>query len=96
MHPLLVQKFVDSYIEMIDDSVDGQLIFTSHNSQLMRNQRFRQDEVWFVNNRNGSSTLEPLIEWNVRFDKRIEKAYLEGEFDGIPIFTDELEDDDEN
>ena len=46
----------------------------------------RRDEVWFVSKKDNASTLYSLEEYNVRFDKKIDKAYMEGRYGGVPIF----------
>ena len=35
---------------------------------------------------NGNSILYPFDRFNERFDKKIEKAYLDGRYGAIPIF----------
>lgn len=35
----------------------------------------------------GETELYSLDEYNVRFDKKVDKAYLEGRYGGVPIFT---------
>ena len=48
----------------------------------------RRDEIWFVNKRNsGESDIYSLEEYNTRFDQKIDKAYLEGRYGGVPIFS---------
>ena len=65
-----------------------QLIVTTHESRLMDFELLRRDEIWFVNKRNtGESDIYSLEEYNERFDKKIDKAYLEGRYGGVPIFT---------
>ena len=47
----------------------------------------RRDEIWFSNkDEKGESSLYSLEEFNVRFDKKIDKAYLDGRYGGVPIF----------
>ena len=48
----------------------------------------RQDEIWFVerNNKN-ESELYSLDSFKERYDKRVERAYLEGRYGGIPVFS---------
>ena len=47
----------------------------------------RRDEIWFVNKRNsGESDIYSLEEYNARFDQKIDKAYLEGRYGGVPVF----------
>ena len=65
-----------------------QLIVTTHESRLLDFNLLRRDEVWFVNKRaDGASNLYSLEEYNERFDKKIDRAYLEGRYGGVPIFN---------
>ena len=49
---------------------------------------FRQDEIYFIDNDNmGQSTIYPLDRFKERFDKKIEKAYLDGRYGAIPTFN---------
>ena len=65
-----------------------QLIVTIHESRLMDFDLLRRDEIWFVDKKeNGESDIYSLEEYNARFDQKIDKAYLEGRYGGIPIFS---------
>ena len=65
-----------------------QLIVTTHESRLMDFDLLRRDEIWFVDKKkNGESDIYSLKEYNARFDQKIDKAYLEGRYGGIPIFS---------
>ena len=35
----------------------------------------------------GESDIYSLEEYNTRFDQKIDKAYLEGRYGGVPIFN---------
>jgi AAA15 family ATPase/GTPase len=65
-----------------------QLIVTTHESRLMDFDLLRRDEIWFVDkDQSGASNIYSLEEYNERFDKKIDKAYLEGRYGGVPLFT---------
>lgn len=87
LHPSLTYKFVDVFLQMAAQK-DIQLIVTTHESRLLDFDLLRRDEVWFVNKRkNGESEIYSLEEYNARFDQKIDKAYLEGRYGGVPIFN---------
>ena len=51
----------------------------------------RQDEIWFVKRRGDhSSDLYSLNRYKERYDKKIDKEYLLGRYDAIPVFDDEV------
>lgn len=86
LHPQLTYKFVSEYLKLAEER-DIQLIVTTHESRLLDFELLRKDEIWFVNkNTLGESTIYSLDEYNERFDKKIDKAYLEGRYGGVPIF----------
>lgn len=86
LHPQLTYKFIESYIEGSKANV-SQLIVTTHESILMDFELLRRDEIWFVDKAGeGYSTVYSLEEYNDRFDKKIDRAYFEGRYGGVPIF----------
>lgn len=87
LHPSLTYKFVDSYLRMAAKK-NIQLIVTTHESRLLDFDLLRRDEIWFVNKRkSGESDIYSLEEYNARFDQKIDKAYLEGRYGGVPVFS---------
>lgn len=87
LHPSLSYKFIETFFKMTKKN-NVQLIVTTHESRLMDFDLLRRDEIWFVNkNSSGESDIYSLEEYNERFDKKIDKAYLEGRYGGVPIFS---------
>ena len=87
LHPSLSYKFVETYLQIAKEK-NIQLIVTTHESRLMDFDLLRRDEIWFIEKRaNGESDIYSLEEYNERFDQKIDKAYLEGRYGGVPIFS---------
>lgn len=87
LHPSLTYKFVDTYLQLAAKR-KIQLIVTTHESRLLDFDLLRRDEIWFVNKRkSGESDIYSLEEYNARFDQKIDKAYLEGRYGGVPVFS---------
>jgi hypothetical protein len=87
LHPSLSYKFVETYLQIAAER-KIQLIVTTHESRLMDFDLLRRDEIWFIDKRtNGESDIFSLEEYNTRFDQKIDKAYLEGRYGGVPIFS---------
>lgn len=87
LHPSLTYKFVDLFFKLTKNK-NVQLISTTHESRLLDFNLLRRDEVWFVKKNDiGTSHIYSLEEYNERFDRKIDKAYLEGRYGGIPIFS---------
>ncbi len=86
LHPNLTYKFIESFLK-IAQRKNIQLIVTTHESRLLDFDLLRRDEIWFINkNHKGYSNIYSLDEFNERFDKKIDKAYLDGRYGGVPIF----------
>ena len=87
LHPQITLKFVELFLEKAKKS-NNQLIVTTHESRLLDFDILRRDEIWFsAKEESGESKIYSLEEFNVRFDKKIDKAYLDGRYGGIPIFN---------
>ena len=87
LHPLLTKQFVQDFLSLAAER-NVQLIVTTHEANLMDLDLLRQDEIGFVEKRedDGSSILYGLEEFGARFDKRIRKAYLDGQYHAVPKF----------
>lgn len=86
LHPELTFEFVKRFLSNFEDK-NTQMIVTTHESRLLNFELLRRDEVWFANREKyGPTELYSLEDYNERFDKKIDKAYLEGRYGGVPIF----------
>lgn len=87
LHPTLLKSLVKKI--MADENTVGQLIFTTHESNLLDLDIFRQDEIWFAekDSKLGSSQLYSLSEFKPRYDLDIRKGYLKGRFGAIPFLA---------
>ena len=72
---------------------NAQLIFASHDTNLLRGDLFRRDQIWFAEkNPIGATDLYSLVEYkinkeiSVRNDASFEKDYLIGKYGAIPYF----------
>ena len=87
LHPQVTYKFVELFLsKAANDNFNNQLIVTTHESRLLNFEILRRDEVWFTQKTEGATSLYSLEEFNERFDKKIDKAYLDGRYGGVPIF----------
>lgn len=86
MHPMLSQKLLECYFSILSVKKNTQLIFTTHESNLLDLKTIRADEVWFVEkDKVGASHLASLAEYKPREDVR--KGYLQGRYGAIPFFA---------
>lgn len=86
MHLMLVEYVIGRYQEKSSNQNNAQIVFTTHETALLNQEILRRDQIYFVDkNRNdGASSLYSLVEFNVRNDMNILKAYLLGKFGAIP------------
>jgi uncharacterized protein len=88
MHPLLTAAIVRLFHNPAQNPKHGQLIFTTHDSNLLAGQLFRRDQIWFVEkSRRGESSLYSLADYKVRNDAAYEKNYLTGRYGAIPYLS---------
>ena len=87
LHPKLTEHYLKLFMQF-HKGQRNQLIFTTHEATIMEQALFRRDEVWFVErNERNSSMIYSLDRFKERYDKRLSKAYLEGRYGAIPVFS---------
>jgi uncharacterized protein len=87
LHPLLSRYFVETAINC--RAKGNQLIFTTHDTNLLDLDLLRRDEIWFIEkDPQGVSSCYSLAEFKIRPDLKIEKGYLNARFGAIPFFGD--------
>jgi len=89
IHPLLLIKYLQSFIEKLK-GYPVQLIFTSHEVNILKEELLRRDEVWFVERERDNSSKVYSLDIFKLTDKKILDSYLDGNFGAIPIFIEDL------
>jgi uncharacterized protein len=89
IHPLLAKAIINLFQDTKINPKGAQLIFTSHDNTLQRNQLLRRDQIWLTEKQaEGNTALYPITDFKIRNDLAIDKAYLDGRFGGVPIIED--------
>ena len=84
IHPLLIKELVKKF--SLDSQTKGQLIFTTHESNLLDQELFRRDEIWFAEkDESGSTDLYSLSDFKEHKTIDIRKGYLNGRYGSIPF-----------
>lgn len=92
LHPNIVHSIVRMFQSQKTNPKCAQLIFTSHDNTLQRNNLLRRDQIWFTQKRSDQSTeLYPLTDFHVRNDLALDKAYLDGRFGAVPLLPSDEE-----
>lgn len=99
LHPLLSRRIVQLF-NCTDTNPNGaQLIFTTHDTNMLSKKLLRRDQVVFVEKTGKthySTKLTPMMSIILengskpRTDSNYEKSYLEGKYGAIPYFEDEF------
>jgi len=94
LHPNLVIELIRLFHSPETNPHHAQIIFTTHNTNLLNAKLFRRDQVWFVEkSRHGASDLYSLVEYRqdgkiVRNDASFEKDYVAGRYGAVPFIGD--------
>jgi hypothetical protein len=74
------------FLRMEGQAGQSQVIFTTHDTNLLDLNLLRRDEIWFMEKDRAQATrLYSLAEYRPRADLRLEKNYLQGRFGAIPF-----------
>lgn len=90
IHPVMIKELISKFSH--DQETKGQLIFTTHESNLLDQDILRTDEIWFAEkNRSGATKLYSLSDFKEHNTIDIRKGYLNGRYGAIP-FASNLQD----
>ncbi|MBW9154519.1 ATP/GTP-binding protein [Clostridium estertheticum] len=85
LHPHLTRFLVELFQNPDTNKKNAQLIFSTHDTNLLDQDLFRRDQIWFTEKKEDNSTdLYSLDDFTVRKDAAIEKGYLQGKYGAIP------------
>jgi uncharacterized protein len=88
LHPLLSRAIVTMF-NTNKNKTNAQLIFATHDTNLLSRNFFRRDQVWFTEkNTMGATNLYCLSEFKVRKDASFGKDYILGKFGAVPYIGD--------
>ena len=86
LHPLITNFIINLFNSPEHNPHNAQLIFNTHDTNLLSNKVFRRDQIWFTEkDKFGESHLYSLVEYKVRSDASYEKDYLLGKYGAIPF-----------
>jgi AAA15 family ATPase/GTPase len=87
LHPLLTKKMVEMFNSSILNKNGAQLVFVTHDTNLLDNSLLRRDQIYFTEKNSCSETeLYSLIDFKgVRNDASYEKDYIKGKYGAIPF-----------
>lgn len=89
----LHSELAEFIVNMVHASKNAQLLFTSHNTNLIDVKKFRRDQICFTNKKEDASTdFYSLYDFkDFRENMDAEKGYLQGRFDAVPYTTSSID-----
>ncbi|MCD8362753.1 MAG: ATP-binding protein, partial [Lachnospiraceae bacterium] len=86
LHPMLVDYIVAKFQSKQSNPNGAQLIFTTHNTELMNMELLRKDQLYFAdkNKNDGASELYSISEFGTRTTENVRKGYLLGKYGATP------------
>ena len=85
LHPLITKKIIEIFNSSKLNKSNSQIIFTTHDTNLLAGNGLRRDQVWFTEkDKRGLSHIYSLAEFKPRKDSSFEKNYIEGRYGAVP------------
>lgn len=92
LHPLLTRSVLQLFMNRKTNAHGAQLIFATHDTNLLNLDYLRRDQIWFTEKDKTESTdLYSLLEFKdengtkVRNDRSVQKDYINGRYGAIPF-----------
>lgn len=86
LHPLITRELICLFNSNETNPHNAQLIFTTHDTNLLSSKTFRKDQIWFTEKDNkGATDLYSLVEYKVGKDASFERDYIIGKYGAIPF-----------
>ena len=86
LHPMLTKHLIKLFSDKNINTKNAQLIFVTHDTNLLKPQIFKRDQIWFTEkDKYGSTILYSILEIKgVRATDDFEKQYLQGKYGAVP------------
>jgi uncharacterized protein len=89
LHPLITCAIVSLFNSAKTNPKNAQLIFTTHDTNLLSSNLFRKDQIWFTEkNRYGATDLYSLAEYKIPEKTSFEQDYIAGKYGAVPFIGD--------
>lgn len=86
-HPHIAELVIKLFNNPDVNRKNAQLIFSTHNVNLMSHDLLRRDQIWLTEKKDGETTFSSLDDFDksiVKMDSPFRKWYVEGRFGAIP------------
>lgn len=86
LHPQIVANIIKRHIKFTHQS---QLIFTTHDTHLMKSKILRRDQFWITErDKNAATRLFSIYDFEGREGEDLERRYFAGRYRGLPLTKD--------
>jgi hypothetical protein len=86
LHTLLARQLTSLFHDKRINKTGAQLIFSTHDTNLLAPGLLRRDEIWFAEKgRDGATVVFPLTDIRTKNTDNIERGYIQGRFGAIPF-----------
>ncbi|MFL5382304.1 MAG: AAA family ATPase [Longimicrobiaceae bacterium] len=85
LHPHLAMSIVQLFNSPATNPGAAQLIFNTHDTNLLDTTVLRRDQIWFTEKGNdGATRLFPLTDFRARKYENLQRGYLQGRYGAVP------------
>lgn len=85
LHPHLALEVLKTFNDPATNPNNAQLIFNTHDTNLLDPDLLRRDQVWFTEKGDdGATRLFPLTDFRARKYENLQRGYLQGRYGAVP------------
>lgn len=89
LHPLLALQLLQLFNDSARNPRGAQLIFNTHDTNLLDLTVLRRDQVWFTEkDKCGATHIYPLTDFKPRESENLRRGYLQGRYGAVPFLSD--------
>ena len=89
LHPMIMRFILSLFHSKKHNQHDAQLVFATHDTQLLNPCFFRRDQVWFTEkNPYGATELYSLADFELDDDADFSRDYFQGRYNAVPFIGD--------
>lgn len=89
LHPMMVRYILNLFHSQDYNPHNAQLIFATHDTQLLNPRFFRRDQIWFTEKDSyGATDLYSLADFDLADDANFSRDYFQGRYNAVPFIGD--------
>ncbi len=92
LHTQVCEAILALFCSKETNPLGAQLVATTHDTNLLRSELLRRDQIWFAEkDSDGATEIYPLTDFKTRKGDNIEKGYVQGRYGAVPFSGDPLQ-----